>query len=503
MGVVRGKKMQIRDLIHTGDPGASDEADGGDTTNIAPAQVERLAAFVQRASYGDISEEARQALKVRVLDSIACAIGALDGPPIHMLRAYLKEIGGNPLSSLIGLGGDKASPEGAALYNSALVRYLDYNDSFLSKGETCHPSDNLGAVLAASEYAGANGLQFLTALAVAYQVQCRLSEEAPVRGKGFDHTTQGAYAVAAGVSKALGLDATTIANAIAISGTAYNALRVTRTGRLSHWKGLAYPNTAFDAVHATFLAKHGITGPIEVFEGNKGFMESVAGCFELDWSKEDLEAVRRTILKKYNAEIHSQSVLEGVLDLRAQYTFSPHEIECVRVEVFDVAYNIIGGGEEGDKRLVHTKEEADHSLPYMVAVALLDGEVTPAQYLPERIVREDVQTLLRQVIVRPDAGFSKRFPAEMCCRITIQLSGGRTLTVEKCDYEGFLTRPMSWEQLAIKLDNLATPYTDAAMRREIVQVVSDLDTVQVSDLTKLLARVGVGEGHDYTGGSKS
>ncbi|MBF6613333.1 MAG: MmgE/PrpD family protein [Chloroflexi bacterium] len=470
-------------------------------SGVGPAQVERLAAFVQQISYSDISGEARQALKIRVLDSIACALGALDGPPIHMLRNYLREIGGNPLSSLIGSGGDKTSPEGAALYNSALVRYLDFNDSFLAKGETCHPSDNLGAVLAASEYAGVSGQQFLTALAVAYQVQCRLSEEAPVRAKGFDHTTQGAYAVAAGVSKALGLDAAKTANAI--SGTAYNALRVTRTGRLSNWKGLAYPNTAFDAVHATFLAKHGITGPIEVFEGNKGFMESVAGCFELDWSKEDLETVRRTILKKYNAEIHSQSVLEGILDLQAQHTFSPHEIECVRIEVFDVAYNIIGGGEEGDKRLVHTKEEADHSLPYMVAVAFLDGEVTPAQYLPERIVREDVQTLLRQVIVRPDPGFSKRFPAEMCCRIRVQLADGRELTVEKRDYEGFLTRPMSWEQLAIKLDHLATPYTDAATRREIVQMVSDLDTIQISVLTRLLARIGAGERPKNKGGSKS
>jgi 2-methylcitrate dehydratase len=495
--------MQIQQLTPAGISGADDETGVPDA---GPTQVERLAAFVQRASYSDISEEARQALKVRVLDSIACAIGALDGPPIHMVRAYLQEIGGKPLSSLIGSGEDRTSPEGAALYNSALVRYLDYNDSFLSKGETCHPSDNVGAVLAASEYAGASGQQFLTALAMAYQVQCRLSEEAPVRAKGFDHTTQGAYAVAAGVSKALGLDQIKTANAIAISGTAYNALRVTRTGRLSNWKGLAYPNTAFDAVHATFLAKHGITGPIEVFEGNKGFMESVAGCFELDWGKEDLEAVRRTILKKYNAEIHSQSVLEGVLALWAGHTFSPHEIECIRIEVFDVAYNIIGGGEEGDKRLVHTKEEADHSLPYMVAVALLDGEVTPAQYMPERIGREDVQRLLRQVVVRPDPGFSKRFPAEMCCHITIQLSAGRTLTVEKRDYEGFLTRPMSWEQLAIKLDSLAAPYTDAAMRREIVQMVSELDTIQVSDLTRLLARVGTdansGESQANKGGSK-
>ncbi len=112
-----------------------------------------------------------------------------------------------------------------SFYNAALVRYLDYNDSFLARGETCHPSDNLGAVLAAGEYAGKSGKDFLTALAVAYQVQCRLSERAPVRARGFDHTTQGAYASAAGAARALGLDKDQAANAIAISGTANNALR--------------------------------------------------------------------------------------------------------------------------------------------------------------------------------------------------------------------------------------------------------------------------------------
>src|SRR5699024_1456774 len=112
---------------------------------------------------------------------------------------------------------------------------------------------------------------------------------------GFDHTIQGSYAVAAGVSKALGLNEEQTANAIAIAGTALNALRVTRTGELSHWKGLAYPHTAFGGTHATLLAKYGVTGPPAVFEGNKGFMDSIAGEFNIDWQNEDLEKVRDTI----------------------------------------------------------------------------------------------------------------------------------------------------------------------------------------------------------------
>ncbi len=447
-------------------------------------QVQQLADFVARMTYNDLSEDARQQLKIRVLDALGCAIGALEGPPIQMLHAQLEDFGGRPLVTLV--GGGKTAPDRAALYNSALVRYLDYNDSYIAPKETCHPSDNLGAVLAASEYSSAGGKDFLTALAIAYQVQCRLSDVAPVRAKGFDHTTQGAYAVAAGASKALGLDREKTANAIAISGTAYNALRVTRTGSLSNWKGLAYPDTAFGATHATFLAMRGITGPLEVFEGNKGLMDAISGRFELDWSRENLEAVRRTSVKKYNAEFHSQSALEGVLELRQAHHLRPDEIERVSIDIFDVAYHIIGGGEEGDKQQVRTKEEADHSLPYMVAVALLDGDVSPAQYTPDRVTRADVQGLLHNVSIQPDEALSKRFPTEMPCRISIALKDGRTLNIEKQDYEGFYTRPMSWEQVAAKFERLTTPYTSASQRDAIIETMAHLDTKTVGQLTTIL-----------------
>ena len=447
--------------------------------------VEQLAAFVTQATYEKLSLQARQALKIHVLDALGCAIGAVEGPPLKMLYAQLEDFGGNPLVSLI--GGGKTAPDRAALYNSALVRYLDYNDSYLARGETCHPSDNLGAVLAATEYAGGSGKDFLTALAVAYQVQCRLSDVAPVRAKGFDHTTQGAYAASAGVARALHLNQDQTANAVAISGTAYNALRVTRTGRLSHWKGLAYPNTAFDATHVAFLAMRGITGPLEVFEGNKGFMESISGKFEINWQQENLEAVTRTSIKKYNAEVHAQSAIEGLMELRRENPFSADEVSKVDVIIFKQAYTIIGGGEEaGDKYDVRTK---DHSLPYMVAVALLDGEVSPAQYTPERIMRQDVQTLLRKVTTRPNDEMSKRFPAEMPCRIHIVLKNGQSLSSQKRDYEGFYTRPMSWEMATQKFERLASPYTDSDLRRSIEDTVERLEAMEIQQLTEPLAQV--------------
>jgi 2-methylcitrate dehydratase len=447
-------------------------------------QVEQLAAFAIQTRYEDLSEEACHQLKIRILDALGCALGALEGPPIKLVRAQIEDFGGRALVSLI--GGNKTAPDRAAFYNSALVRYLDYNDSYIAKNETCHPSDNLGAVLAASEYAHSDGREFMTALALAYQIQCRLSDVAPVRAKGFDHATQGAYSLAAGVARALRLDQNGIANAVAMSGTAYNALRVTRTGSLSNWKGLAFPNAAFGATHAAFLAMRGITGPLEVFEGNKGLMDTITGHFELDWTQEDLEAVRRTSVKKYNAEFHSQSALEGVLELRAAHHIRPQEIESITIDIFDVAYHIIGGGEEGDKQRVRTKEEADHSLPYMVAVALLDGEVSPAQYTPERIVREDVQNLLRKISIKPDKSMSKGFPAGMPCHIQITLKDGQTLYIEKQDYEGFYTHPLSWGKAVAKFERLAAPFTGAEQRASIVETVTHLEKKDITQLTDLL-----------------
>jgi 2-methylcitrate dehydratase len=446
--------------------------------------VDQLAAFVVGAKYEDLSNTALDQEKIRILDALACAIGALDGEPLKIIRAQIDDFGGNGRCTLI--GGGKTAPDRAAFYNSALVRYLDFNDGYLAKGETCHPSDNLGAVLAACEYAGRSGKDLITALAVAYQVQCRLSDMAPVRARGFDHTTLGSFAVAAGVAKALELDQARTANAIAIGGTAFNALRVTRTGTLSNWKGLAYPNTAFGVLHAAFLAMRGITGPDEVFEGNKGFMDAIAGHFEIDWANENLERITQTVVKKYNAELHSQSTIEGVLELKRAYQFTGADIRRIEIDIFDVAYHIIGGGEEGKKVTVSTKEEADHSLPYIVAVAILDNQVMPAQYLPERINRQDVQELLRKVRVYPLDEFSQRFPAEMPARIQITLSDGRVLIREKQDYEGFLTHPMGWKAVVEKFEQLSQGRLSNSQQNEIEDAVANLENIPISPLAGIL-----------------
>jgi 2-methylcitrate dehydratase len=230
-----------------------------------------------------------------------------------------------------------------------------------------------------------------------------------------------------------------------------------------------------------------VTGPREVFEGNKGFIDAIAGPFEIDWSREDLESVRRTILKRYNAEIHSQSAIETLLELRSEHGLTGAEMQRIELDTFQVAFDIIGGGEEGSKYEVHSKEQADHSLPYLLAVALLDGQVLPEQYLPERIAGEDVQQLLRRVDVRPDPDLSRRFPEEHSARVRLLLRDGRVLEREQHDYEGFHTRPMSWESVAAKFDRLASRHTASGLRAEIIDAVRCLDEIEVDALTRLLS----------------
>jgi 2-methylcitrate dehydratase len=302
-------------------------------------------------------------------------IGVLTASPIVAIEALNKQLGGHPIATLI--GGGKTAPDRAAFFNGALSRYLNFMDSYIAPGETCHPSDNLGAVLAAAEMGDGSGKSFLTALAVAYQVQTRLRMLLP-SAIGASTTRSRAHTPRQPAPPRLSREQ--IANAIAISGTANNALRVTRTGAFSHWKGLVYPNTAMAATFTMLLATRGITGPSAVFEGNKGFKETIAGPFAIDWRNEGLERVCLTIFKKHNAEIHSQSAIDAALDIRTRPGFSVDAVRAIRLKTFAVAHRIIGGGEEGEKHTVRTKEEADHSLPYMIAVSLIAGEVQPQQY---------------------------------------------------------------------------------------------------------------------------
>jgi 2-methylcitrate dehydratase len=199
--------------------------------------------------------------------------------------------------------------------------------------------------------------------------------------------------------------------------------------------------------------------------------------------------VRETYLKKYCALIHGQASIETVLTLAGEHGIRHGDIESVEVEVFQTAYDIAGGGSFGSKDAPATKEQADYNLKYLLAAALIDGQVGPEQLQTERIRRHDVRELLNRINVRPDAALTARYPEATPVRITMKLHNGKQISREQEDFEGAPSRPFTWDRTVEKLHWLAEQYADDGLRGAIVDTVAHLDEVPVSALTGLLAKV--------------
>ena len=447
--------------------------------------TEELATFVEEVSYDGLPTEVVDATKKRVLDSVGIAIGALGEEPVEAVHETVTGVSGSGPCTLWGYGETAALPE-ATMMNTTLTRYLDYMDSFLAPGETPHPSDNVGAIVAAGEREGAGGEALIAAIATAYEVQGELAWNAPVRDRGFDHVTHTVISAACGTASMLGLDHEATRSAVGIAGTANNALRVTRTGGITEWKGIASANAARNAVYAALLAENGVVGPLDLFEGQKGWKQVISGDFVVDLDPE-CPRVLDTMTKRYVAETYAQSAVEGIVELAAREDVDPEEVESIHLDTFAGAKLIIGGG-EGSRYEVETKAQADHSLPYMLAAALIDREMGNAQYEPERIRREDVQRLLRTVEVEDDTDLTRRFDAgEMPAVLDVELADGTAHHVEKDAFAGHPTRPMSWEEIEEKFELMAADRYDAERREEIAATVRNLEDYDVGDLVALLA----------------
>jgi 2-methylcitrate dehydratase len=454
--------------------------------NIRPA-VERIAAFAAAARPEHQANDTRRIFKRNILDSLGCAIAALPGQPFQALREQFEEYRAPGRCTLI--GGAKTSADQAALFNSGLVRYVDLLDSYMAPGGLCHPSDNFGTVLAAAEQAGASGEEFMLALAVAYEIQCRFSAAVPVMAKGFNHATQLAISTAASAGKLLGLSAGEIANAIAIATVDNVSLTCVHAEPVSQWKGFSPGMTGMRAIYAASLAKRGFEGPSGLFEGPDGLERMFGQSIGVDWEDPTLEIVSQTVLKKYCSLIHGQPVLEAVLDLKRCNNLIAASVEHVRCDVFQGAFDFAGGGRYGSKDHPQVKEQADYNLKYLIAVALLDDQVGPAQLQPARIQAPDAKARLARVEVRPDGHFTARYPKELNARVTICTKDQRVLVKEQLGYEGGLTNPMSWDRTVEKCYWLSEPFADEDLRGRLIEVVQQLDSRRIADLMDLLAQV--------------
>jgi 2-methylcitrate dehydratase len=422
----------------------------------------RLAEYAGQLRFEDLPAPVVHETKRRFIDSLATAVGAMDAEAFAIARRCALRVQGQPGAGL--LGGGRSSVEWATFVNGLLIRYLDYNDTYLSL-EPAHPSDNLTAVLAVGDMVGAGGRDLITAAVLAYEVQCRLCDAASLRKHGWDHVTYGALSSALAAAKLLRLDAGRTTHAVNLAGVANVALRQTRSGELSMWKGCAFANAARNGVFAALLAAEGLTGPAPIFEGDLGFMKLLTGPFGLAplGGNGRPFMITETYIKFWPAEYHSQSAIDAALQLRPDVG-DIRQVAGIDIHTFNAAVDIIG--KDPEKWRPKTRETADHSLPYCTAVALADGDVTLAQFDPRRFADPALLELVAKVRVHRDPVLNDRYPRGIPNRVTVTLRDGRRLVREVEFPRGHAKNPMTDAEVERKFRSLAEPrYGKAAADR--------------------------------------
>jgi 2-methylcitrate dehydratase len=453
---------------------------------MAATLAHQLADFACALRFEDLSPEVVHEVKRRVIDSLGCALGAWNEEPCAIARNVTSEFSARRGSTIFGTN-HKAPPDWAAFANGCCIRYFDYNDTYLSK-EPAHPSDNISAALAVAESVGATGPELITAIALAYEVQCRFCDAASIRARGWDHVTYGAFSTALAGAHLMKLDPEKARHAVNIAGVAGAAMRQARVGELSHWKGAAFATAARHGVFSALLARAGMTGPGPIFEGQMGFekqlgvsLGNLGEKFAVPFPKSEhgpAAMILKTSIKYWPAEYHSQSAIEAALSLRKEI-LDPARIKSVTIESHDASVDIIGS--EPEKWKPNTRETADHSLPYITAIALIDGEVTSKQFEPERFADPQVWKFLESVKVKRNAELSAMYPDAVANIVHVDLDDGRRLT-KRVDYPlGHAKNCLKDSEVEGKFFGLVSPALGEQRARGIVDLVWKLDEAENVD----------------------
>ncbi len=459
--------------------------------------ADRLARYAQSLSFTDLPQPVVHEAKRRMMDSLACALGAWNAAPCRVARGLAQETKAPRGATLWGTA-LRTTPDLAAFANGGMVRYLDFNDTYLSK-EPAHPSDNLAAILGVGEVMRASGKQVIAAIALAYEVHCRLCDAAALRPRGWDHVTYGPFSSALAASTLLKLSYDQTIQAVNLAGVSNIALRQTRVGDMSMWKACAFSNATRNGVFAAQLARRGMTGPSPIFEGEKGFMKLVAGSFDLPLMARERNAemesrearsgfkILDTYIKHYPVEYHAQTAVESALVVREQILKAEGEkalnqIASIEIGSYDVAIEIIG--RDPEKWHPRTRETADHSFPYCVAVALRDGTVTLRSFDEKRLDDPALQDLMQKVKVVEAEEMRGWYPEAMPTRIAVRTNSGNEY-VKQIDYPlGHPRNPMSDREVEEKFRELAKGKLDRKQAGKVIDFIWKLD--QVKDIGALM-----------------
>jgi len=442
------------------------------------------AGFALGLSFDKLTPDAVDAAKRFLYDSLGCALGANRHTDVDIAREVVLTLGGNAHATLIG-DGRRVPVTSAAFLNGLMVRAMDYNDIYW-KADPTHPSDLISGPLAAAEWKGRSGAELLTAIVLAYELEMRMAEFGlpGIRERGWHHATLTQYVSPIAAGMLMGLDEEQMVNAVGISGSHGCTLGSVTAGKLTMMKNTVEPFAVADGVMAALLALGGYSGPEPVLEGKEGLFH----CLGSDWQPEILteglgESFRipQCGMKAFPTEALTHTPISAFLTLIREHGIAHEQIAEVRIGTIARAADILS---DPSKYRPDSKETADHSLPFCIAAAAVDGAVTPACFKQERLHDERIFSVIDKIKVYPDDEFEQAFPAKQCTRVEITTVGGGKFE-KRMDYpKGDAREPMTEQDLDTKFRSLASACMTDARMDEIKHAVFSLDTAP--DLKELM-----------------
>jgi 2-methylcitrate dehydratase len=447
--------------------------------------AERLADYAHRLRVDDLDAATIERVKAHVIDTLGCGLAAFDEPPVRICREVALSLGGDG-ATVIGAA-RRASPELAAFANGAAFRYYDLNDSYVG-GLSGHPSDNIAACLAVAEAEGSSAAELITAIVLAYEINCRMIDAFDVTTRGWDSPVFSLPAVALAAGRLMRLSPDRLAHAVALALNDHIPMGQTRAQALSDWKGLADAEAGRNGVFAARLARAGITGPAPIFEGTKGFIKLVSGPGDVDVNafggKDHPFRIHQCGMKAFPAVVYSQTAIVAAIEVAKEAG------DLERIASIAVATTRRGhqqAGSEPEKWAPDTKETADHSLPYLVARAMFDGDIGNDSYAANKLHDPHILAFMRRITVAEDPAFAKPKGNAPPTRITATLVDGREIVRQVDDMPGFPGKPMTRAEVERKFRANIGKRWPAKQTDEVLQALWGLD--RADDLRGLLRRM--------------
>lgn len=415
-----------------------------------------LATYASELTYADLSPAAIHAAKRSLIDSIGCAFGAFDAEPVQALRRIAGLASSAKPATVIGTG-IRSTPELAAFANAAMVRYLDFSDDYFGGSGDIgpHPSDNICSVMAAAESSGADGRSLLRGIIVAYEACGQLASKMDLKGlkRTWDYTTLHAISSALGAANVWQLTPAQTRDALAIAATSNIGLLQTRSGELSHWKGLAGPHASHNGLIAAMLAREGISGPDAPLEGKAGWMAHLNMKIDLDalGGPGAPFRIESTFYKYIPVRYGVQIAIWTALEARKLVTIE----EIASIRVFLVKRYVESRAHDPEAWAPTTRETTDHSFPYLIAAALVDGEITERTFTEERFRDPEILAVADKIELAEDPAFTAAFPRTFNCRIEVTLRTGEVRKVHQRNPKGHPDNPMSDREIEQKFERQA------------------------------------------------